>query len=518
MTCAVYARVSVEDQGAGFGLPSQLRELRDLARRRSHQIGAEFTDDGISGAVLDRPALTRLRDAVRAGVYNVVLVHAPDRLSRSLVHQLLLLDEFRRAGARVEFLTTPAEDSPEGRLLLNVSGVVAEFEREKIRERTSRGKVEKARQGKYVQPKAAPFGYRPDAARPGQLLVDEQQADVVRFIFRLCVDEKKSVRGIVTELRRLGIRSSRGRWTCIQVRRVLTGGYAGTRYFNREQMAPDGRRRLRARDAWIAIAVPPIVPPEREAAARIQLDRNRLTRVGRPPTAFYLLRGLLTCSTCRCRYRGSALRGRRTYRHANGDRALGCADAHGSFGADALEADVRASVTAALSDAAVLRRGVEAYELRRAATDVELRSRVAHLAKQVEKIRTDERRLIALVVGDREQAEIVEVRLAELAQRRAGLAAQLRDAESRAARHGASTDPARIDAIVASARRGLGKLDRDGWRTLLAEVVDEVAVLPGRALEIHGLISGAILEQPPRPASTASSATSPSSWPSTPSP
>jgi site-specific DNA recombinase len=490
--CATYTRTSSDDSDA-YSLDSQAREARELACRRGYEIVAEFTDDGVSGALLDRPALTRLRDGVRAGQYHVVLV------------------------ARVEFVTTPAEDTAEGRLLLNVSGVIAEFEREKIRERTARGKVQKARQGLYVQPRAAPFGYRPDPARPGHLVIQEPEADTVRLIFRLCVDGKKSVRGIVAELRRLGIRSARGRWTCMQVRRVLTRGYAGTRFFNREQMTPDGRGRVRARDACIAISVPAIVTPEREAAARIQLDRNRLTRVGRPPSAFYLLRGLLNCSTCGCRYRGSALRGRRTYRHANGDRALECPAHTLSFGADALEADVRAAVAAALSDATVLRQAVEAYELRRAATDVELRSRVSYLARQIEKIRTDERRLIALVVGDREQADIVETRLAELAQRRAGLAMQLRDAEGQVARHGAVTDPTRIEAIVARARRSLGKLDREGWRALLAEVVDEVAVLPDRAIEIRGLISGGILGHPPRLECTASSATSLSSSPSTPS-
>ncbi len=134
--------MSTDEQAQAYGLTSQVRELRELARRKDYRVVDEHADEGVSGTILDRPALTRLRDGVRAGTYRVVLVHAPDRLARSLVHQLVLLEEFKQAGARVEFLTTPAEDTAEGRLLLNVSGVIAEFEREKIRERTLGGLTE----------------------------------------------------------------------------------------------------------------------------------------------------------------------------------------------------------------------------------------------------------------------------------------------------------------------------------------------------------------------------------------
>src|SRR5437773_2609383 len=128
MGAVTYSRVSTEDQAQAYGLTSQVHELREYARRKGYAITDELADDGVSGATLERPALTTLRDGVRAGRWDVVLVHAPDRLSRNLVHQLLLLDECRKANVRVEFCTTPAEDTAEGRLLLNVSGVVAEFE------------------------------------------------------------------------------------------------------------------------------------------------------------------------------------------------------------------------------------------------------------------------------------------------------------------------------------------------------------------------------------------------------
>ncbi len=133
----------------------------------------------------------------------------------------------------------PREDTPEGRLLLNVRAVVSEFEREKIRERTLRGKREKARRGLIVAG-PTPYGYRRALDEPGRLVPDDKQAAVVRMVFAWLVDEQRSVREITAELRRLGIRPPRGRqWARSSVARLLTSEvYAGRAYFNRRQRVP----------------------------------------------------------------------------------------------------------------------------------------------------------------------------------------------------------------------------------------------------------------------------------------
>src|SRR5437762_3618470 len=99
---ALYARVSTDDQAQKYGLASQLHETRALAARKGYQVVAEFADDGVSGATIERPALTRLREAIRAKAVDVVLMQDPDRLARELFLQLLLDKEFERSGARVE--------------------------------------------------------------------------------------------------------------------------------------------------------------------------------------------------------------------------------------------------------------------------------------------------------------------------------------------------------------------------------------------------------------------------------
>jgi site-specific DNA recombinase len=120
----------------------------------------EFLDDGYSGATLVRPALERLRDAAVAGVLDRLYVHAPDRLARKYAYQVLLVEEFGRCGVEVVFLNRELGRSPEDDLLLQVQGMMAEYERAKIIERHRRGKLHAARLGSVNVLSGAPYGYR----------------------------------------------------------------------------------------------------------------------------------------------------------------------------------------------------------------------------------------------------------------------------------------------------------------------------------------------------------------------
>ena len=115
---------------------------------------------GRSGATLARPALERLRDAVAGGEIDRIYVHAPDRLARRYAYQVLLMEEFRRAGADIVFLNRSIGGSAEDDLLLQVQGVIAEYERARILERSRRGRRHAARSGAVSAMCGAPFGYR----------------------------------------------------------------------------------------------------------------------------------------------------------------------------------------------------------------------------------------------------------------------------------------------------------------------------------------------------------------------
>ena len=314
MRCALYARVSTEEQAERFGLGAQITELREYARRKGYVARAEWEliDDGYLGGDLDRPALSRLRELVRQNGIDVVLVHDPDRLARKLSHQIIIAEEFEQARVRLEFVTTPTEDTPEGRMFLNLKGVFAEYEKEKIRERTLRGRRQKARQG-YIVGGRTPFGYRylgKLESELGRYVIHPEEAELVRLIFRWLVEEGLSIRGIVTRLNQLGYRPQRSsRWGKSSVQRILSNpAYAGTSYYNRRERALPRHPRaaeirrnkktaLRPRPAgdWIPISVPPIIESPLFERAQEQLRRNAEMSSGRNTKYFYLLRALMRC-------------------------------------------------------------------------------------------------------------------------------------------------------------------------------------------------------------------------------
>ena len=492
---ALYARVSTDEQAEMYGLDSQVTELRALAAVKDYTIpdGAEFLDDGYSGLELDRPALTRLRDAVQAGAFDVVLVHDPDRLARKLAHQLLLVEEVEHAGVHLEFKTTPREDTPEGRLLLNVKGVVAEYEREKIRERTLRGKKEKARRG-LIPAGAIAYGYQAAPGAPnGTLVPDPEQAEVVRQIFQWLVEEQRSIRAIVTELNRLGMRAPRStRWAKSSVRRLLTNElYVGRAYFNRRNRAGD-KVSIRPESEWIAVPVPAIIPEEVFQRAHAALARNRDMLSGRPGVRFYLLKG-----ACGRKYVGIPSHGRRIYRCSGRDRLAGAERcACRTVRAETIEAVVWDTIANVLKQPDVITARLEVYQVRLGARDVEVRSEIEHLTRQLAEVERQEGKLLDLYLAADLEVLAVKARLGEIQQRKAGLVERIGQAKDRFARHEA--EHARQGAIKRFCRqalRGLAALKPEGQQRLLRLLVDTVVMLD-KAVEIHGLLP-ALVEPAP---------------------
>jgi site-specific DNA recombinase len=164
-TCriALYARVSSQRQADEATIKSQVAALEQRICADGFHLDPElrFLDDGCSGTTLQRPALERLRDLVHVSGVERIYVHSPDRLARQFVHQMVLLEEFAKHHVEVVFLNQPiCEASPEANLLLQMQGMIAEYERAKILERTRRGRRFSAKQGAVNALGHAPYGYR----------------------------------------------------------------------------------------------------------------------------------------------------------------------------------------------------------------------------------------------------------------------------------------------------------------------------------------------------------------------
>jgi site-specific DNA recombinase len=302
----IYGRVSTEDQLEKYGLPTQLRACREHALKVGLNTVAEVTDDGISGTILDRPGLEQVRKMVRDREVDVVLMLDVDRLSRELSHLLILKPEIEKF-ARLEFVTAKFEDSPSGRLFFGIRGVIAQYERELTRERTMRGKKERARSGLIVGGRVA-YGYR---YREGKLVEDSDKAPIARRIFAE-YDAGRSLRGIALLLRKMGAPTWSGRnWCKSSVNRILSNEtYAGVAYYGTHRR--EGKLlRLRDTSERIALSVPALVPREQWERVQTRLGSNKWS--GRPSLNF-LLRSVLFCAKCGRKMGGENSRKCRSYR------------------------------------------------------------------------------------------------------------------------------------------------------------------------------------------------------------
>jgi len=328
--CALYARVSSESQARDNTIASQVMALREriAADGFSLEPDQSYVDEGYSGSILARPALERLRDAVAGGHIERIYVHAPDRLARRYAHQVLVIDEFRRAGAEVVFLNRPIGGTAEDDLLLQVQGVIAEYERAKILERGRRGRLHAARSGSVSALTGAPFGYRYVSRTQGggvaRFEVVEDEAHIVRLIFAWVSLDRLSMREVCRRLHQMGCQTRRGStdWYASTIHGMLDNpAYVGRAAFGRARFLPP-RPRLRPirghlkpspratsrvavpRAEWIEIPVPPLVDPTMFEAVRDQLEENRSRKRDRKPSQFWLLQGLTVCQRCGYAYYG----------------------------------------------------------------------------------------------------------------------------------------------------------------------------------------------------------------------
>jgi site-specific DNA recombinase len=516
---ALYARVSSERQVQQATIDSQLEALRARAADEGCTVlpSDEYVDNGHSGSSLRRPALERLRDRVAQGGVDTLYVHSPDRLARRHVHQVLLLEEFAGYGARVTMLEGRSGDSAEDQLLVQVQGVIAEYERAKIMERSRRGKLHKARTGSVNVLSAAPYGYRyirksDDAPAHYQVVLHE--ARVVRRIFEAVADEHKALRAVARMLNEEGI-AARGEpkrrespcWRASAIHQVLSNpSYKGQAAFGKtESVEPAAPLRLvvgraavpktaksgqrqRSQNEWIRIAVPAIVSEELFAAAQEQLERNRALAKRNRTKGRYLLSGLTVCAKCGYGYYGrtcSSGPGRRAYAYyycsASGRSAqsstlavAGCRNR--SVRVDQLEAEVWKSVCVLLQDPA---RVMQEWSRR---SDTK-QARIEHDAQRADAlklVRSHERALQRLV--DAYEAGAID--LAELTARTERVRARIARARDELAtlekvlaeQRELQAVVTRVEDFAQQLRKGLDKLSWQERRTIVRTMIARIEI------------------------------------------
>lgn len=340
MKAAIYARVSTKGQSEGG---TSLETQEEACRNKAHELSYEVPHDYVfledrSGADLDRPQLANVRSLVKQEEIQALLCHSTDRLARNPIHIAIIAEECEKRGINLIFVTEPLDSSPEGQLIRYVKGYAAQIEREKIKERTMRGKKMRAMSGRLPAGSHARlygYDYLPGkGVGEGVRYINDSQAHWVRQMFRWLVEEGMSTHAITYRLRDLGVPtpSGKGYWLESTVGSILRNpGYCGKTYaFTQTYGEPKYRIKANAkrkksgriwkpREEWLEIpnATPPIIDGDLFEAAQKQLQRNReLSR--RNAKHQYLLNGHIYCHKCGRSFWGylhSAHRGNKQYKY-----------------------------------------------------------------------------------------------------------------------------------------------------------------------------------------------------------
>jgi site-specific DNA recombinase len=511
---AFYARVSTEGQARDNTIASQITALRERIAADGGYLEPDdaYVDEGYSGSVLVRPALERLRDAAAAGRIGQLYVLAPDRLARRHAHQALLMEEFRRAGVEVLFLNRPIGGTAEDDLLLQMQGVIAEYERAKILERGRRGRRHAARSGLLSAFTTAPFGYRyvPKDRGGGvaRFEVVPEEARFVRLIFAWIGLERLSLREVCRRLQQAGVPNRRGNglWYASTLHGMLSNtAYIGRAVYGHSRYLPS-RPRLRPlrghphpprrpgmrvavpREEWIEVPVPALVDPVVFEAAQAQLAENRQRKRDGLRGPRWLLQGLTVCHRCGYAYYGKTIpkssraRGKGEYRQyrcigTDGHRFGGTAVCDNrSVRGDHLEQAIWDRVCALLEAPGRL---AEEYQRRlKEAREGGARSEeLAQIERQIAALQRGIGRLIdSYAAGVIDRSEF-EPRVAGLKARVAQLQQRQEDAaETAKAERELTLVTGQLEDFAAKVRAGLYTLDWHGTRDVIRTLVRRIEI------------------------------------------
>ncbi len=307
--CAL-VRVSTEEQArGGYGLEFQDEDIRSFCKRNNLDLLHVFRDEGYSGGTADRPGFRDMMEWAREKRFDVLVVWKLDRLFRDTKLTLQTIDEL--AALKIEFRSVQeafTHDS-NGRFLLTIFAAGAEKERKDINLRMQSGKIAAAKRGSYVYGISNPaFGYRYNMASK-QLVIDEEEATVIKQIFDWYVNGKLSIYKIQCRLNEMHVptkydrmgrskRTATTGWWCSRVIGRILGNevYAGRLMLRKYKQWGLSHREanMRPEEDWIAIKTPNIISRELFAQAQAQLVKNAANSP-RNTKRLYLLGKLLVC-------------------------------------------------------------------------------------------------------------------------------------------------------------------------------------------------------------------------------
>lgn len=310
----LYARVSTALQEKERTIDSQVAELKRQIADDGNVLIKEYTDDGYSGAMLDRPALDQLRKDLKTNLFDTIYFLNTDRIAREVTYQTIIIAEILKYKKQIIINGQDYIHNPENKFSLTVLGAVAELERAKIIERLTRGKLHHLRQGRLLSQGHNLYGYdylRKTPTSPVAYVVNKKEATVVRKIFDMYAGGQIGVNRISRYLEEINAPRKTGRkpWHISQIKYMLKNeSYTGMKYFNTEHYVREyanplygikhstGKVVRRPREEWIGIKIPQVIPKKLfdKVQARFTWNQSHY----RNPRQVQLLSNLVRCGAC----------------------------------------------------------------------------------------------------------------------------------------------------------------------------------------------------------------------------
>ncbi|MGB7604873.1 MAG: recombinase family protein [Lutisporaceae bacterium] len=312
MEAIIYLRVSTEEQAErGFSIHAQREECTKKAIELGCDIASiiEFSDEGISGSILERPALISALSLLKTDdEVKFFICLDSSRLSRNVSHQLIIVDEIKKSSTQLLFIKTSYDDTPEGRFQLTVMSAVDEYERARLRFRSELGKRAKASKHLLTH---SPGLYGYDYNKDTDLLsINKEEAKNVRLMYRWAIEAEIGSNAIAQRLNDLGVPTKKNKlWQKTTVKRILSNtAYKGTLYIRRydtadvklnkyKEDADKAKRKERPQEEWIGVSVPIII--DEDTWNKVQdVASNARRKWRRYSKADYLLSALCRCGNC----------------------------------------------------------------------------------------------------------------------------------------------------------------------------------------------------------------------------
>jgi len=414
---AIYCRVSSEEQKQGKTIDSQIQELEDFAKANDYKIIERYIDNGWSGALLERPALDRLRDDASKGFFEAVLINDVDRLSREVLHLGIIKKDLEKKGIKLIFKKLPNNGDPISNFMINMLGSFAEFERELIADRIRRGKRYKVENRNLIMGNIPPFGYRyvkKIKEAEGHYEINEKEAKLVKIMFKWVAEEGLSQRDVLKRLVEQGIPARKSsEWAKSSVSRILTNStYIGITYYYKHQAVETENRngqfkyrkqkrrglRLRARGEWIPIKLPDhlkLIDEKTFYAAQSQFQKNKCYASRNNTKNFYLLRGLVKCGLCGSPYVGNPCHGKLYYRCGNRDKTFPkpkeCEA--GMISVSKVDNAVWENITRAIQNPDIIIKQVINFKEKQKAQPSQIDENITEVKKNIENLNIEENRL-----------------------------------------------------------------------------------------------------------------------------